>query len=344
MSKRLAIIGKWLFGAVLIVGAITGVAYAYYQASVKYQRECEEQASRVGALSTQKTNRANDCQDPKDYMPWGYVLIAWPEGITVWAIIFTLIAIAVQTYHTRRSAEASLKQANYLVGSERAWILVEEILPPKDLVPPSVLSQEELQRQAESALANDPEYQAANLVDRWEKEMLKREEIRANAAGMVGLWVLMCGFRFKVFGNTHAKLTESALIFRVVEGRVRGRDTEANFPAEPDYGAAAKAEEIPGMGTILAPGFRFTSGIPLWGGKLSPQEIVDIGQRRQFLCSYGFVRYRDAFEGTPVRETRFCYVYDVTRGGGVLIDPETKEPVSPNAFRVGGPTAYNRAT
>jgi hypothetical protein len=282
--------------------------------------------------------------------PW-HEKIAWSLGLALdiagiiglFFAVGTLKKLERQTKAGEESARAALDSARAVINSERAWVLVEELLPPKDLVPNSPFTGEALEREALRRLATDPEYLRANLTDQWELAMLKREEIRAEASALAGIWVLMMGFRFKIFGNTPAKLTASSLIFRLVDGRAKGNDTEPDLPDEPDYGTPSKPEEIPDMGSVLAPGFRFTVGVTLREGKLLPKEIVDIQQRRKFLCAYGFFRYRDSFEGTPDRETRFCYIYDVTRGGGVLIDPTTQLPVSPSAFRAGGPSAYNRA-
>ncbi|MDR5729930.1 MAG: hypothetical protein RB191_21160 [Terriglobia bacterium] len=60
--------------------------------------------------------------------------MAWPEGITAWAIILTLGAITWQSFETHRAATASrnaasaaLEHANHIVASERAWVLVERV-------------------------------------------------------------------------------------------------------------------------------------------------------------------------------------------------------------------------
>jgi hypothetical protein len=128
-----------------------------------------------------------------------------------------------------------------------------------------------------------------------------------------------------------------------VNGRKKGISTEPDLPEQPEYGNPSKAEDVPDMGTVLAPSFKFSTAVTLREGKLIEEDIADINEGRKFLCTYGFVRYKDSFEGTPVRETRFCYVYDVTRGG-TLVDPKTREPIAPDAFRVGGPSTYNEAT
>jgi len=308
------------------------------------------QQTTQASSGTPSSNAQQDAKIPKWYIQFLYRLFTWPEGVTAWAIILTLMAIAEQTKQTteasragQAAAEAAQLNAQAVINSERAWILVKRILPPKELVPPSPLTGQALEQEALRLLANDLDYIAANEKDRYRMTIVKKEEIRASTAGLAGLWVLMIGFRFKVYGNTPARIIESALIFRVVDGRPNGLNTEPDLPESPDYGTPSNSEEIPDMGTVLAPAFQFTSGVPLFGGKLSPEEVIDISERKKFLCAYGFVRYRDSFEKTPDRETRFCYFYDV-KLGGVYIEPNTGKRISPDAFRVGGPPEYNRAT
>lgn len=54
-----------------------------------------------------------------------YHLFSWPGGVSVWALILTLAAVAEQAVETRKAAEAALKQANHMVASERPFIMVE---------------------------------------------------------------------------------------------------------------------------------------------------------------------------------------------------------------------------
>jgi hypothetical protein len=77
----------------------------------------------------------DQCNGGRTEQPWDWRrLVAWPEGITAWAIILTLGAITWQTIETHRTATASrnaacaaLKQANHIALSERAWVLVKRV-------------------------------------------------------------------------------------------------------------------------------------------------------------------------------------------------------------------------
>lgn len=44
--------------------------------------------------------------------PNWYHIFSWPEGVTTWAVILTLLAIAEQTSETRKAAEAAARQVD----------------------------------------------------------------------------------------------------------------------------------------------------------------------------------------------------------------------------------------
>ncbi|WP_263377303.1 hypothetical protein [Granulicella paludicola] len=56
-----------------------------------------------------------------------YLLVGWPEGVTVWALLLTLLAIAEQTSETRTAAQAALRQVNIQATGMRQWVDVEVI-------------------------------------------------------------------------------------------------------------------------------------------------------------------------------------------------------------------------
>jgi hypothetical protein len=76
-------------------------------------------------------------EQPRENKPQGWhKFVAWPEGITAWAIMLTLGAIIWQAKETRKAAVAaqtsvSLANANIqtLKDIERSWILEEIIFP-----------------------------------------------------------------------------------------------------------------------------------------------------------------------------------------------------------------------
>jgi len=112
MMKHFTLWGKFLLAVFVAIGAITLVTYEEDKASDKYQRDCQ---SHVSAVSSARNNdnayRTDECQDPKQYMPWWYVLIAWPDGITVWSLLATFGAIIWQAIETRKAAIGAINAA-----------------------------------------------------------------------------------------------------------------------------------------------------------------------------------------------------------------------------------------
>lgn len=107
MLKRLGFIGRWILGIALVVGAIVVVTRQDQHARSKHKRECQEHMAAIPSLIRDKEYGDDYCKEPSNYMQWWDVLIAWPEGITVWVILVTLAVIAEQTRQTRRSADIS---------------------------------------------------------------------------------------------------------------------------------------------------------------------------------------------------------------------------------------------
>ena len=127
MLKRLLVIAKISAGVVLIVAAVVFVTYEEHRARDKYQRECQKNIPVVAVSAENTTCGPDKCTDPKEYLPWWYVLVAWPEGIATWAVMFTLGAIVWQSYETRKAADAALLNSQAIVNSERAWLVAEPV-------------------------------------------------------------------------------------------------------------------------------------------------------------------------------------------------------------------------
>jgi hypothetical protein len=114
----------------------------------------DEYATLKGSQETASPNKAapavepnqNHPQENPKYSYWdspsGHIFhnaFRWPEGTTVWAIILTLLAIAEQTGHTRKAAEATQvsakatqqqasfmkEQSDLMVSKERAKLRFE---------------------------------------------------------------------------------------------------------------------------------------------------------------------------------------------------------------------------
>ena len=113
MLKRLPVLAKVLLGCAVIIGAIVSVTRYEQNAARYYKAKCQENVTKVTVpfLPEEQPTKSNQCQDPKEYMPWWYVLVAWPEGIAAWGLLFTLGAIIWQSWETRKSAEATESSA-----------------------------------------------------------------------------------------------------------------------------------------------------------------------------------------------------------------------------------------
>lgn len=161
---------------------------------------------------------------------------------------------------------------------------------------------------------------------------------------MDGVWRETITYIFQVIGHSPVRVIESKLIFRLVEGRKSKRNPkkmEADLPDTPVYGQPDTLLDIPTMGDIVAPGDGPHVPVGLDTQILKKEEVEELKTWKKFAVAYGFVRYRDAFAKSKIRETRFCYVYDVPQG---LIPPDRAGKTNPNTFRVGGPPEYNDVT
>jgi len=116
---------KWLCCFAIVASAIVSVAYEQHYAREKYQAKSQADCILLSVSVEEKHSCAKDTQSRKDYAPWWYVLVAWPEGITTWAIIATGFVIAWQSNETRKAAKGALLNAQAFINAERARILFE---------------------------------------------------------------------------------------------------------------------------------------------------------------------------------------------------------------------------
>lgn len=88
---------------------------------------------------------ANDAPEPRAYSKqanrnspgWNFahLVFGWPNGVTVWAVLVTLVVIAEQTHETRRAANAtSIAAENAMVQSELSRKTLIQQYRPKLIV------------------------------------------------------------------------------------------------------------------------------------------------------------------------------------------------------------------
>jgi len=101
---------KWL----TIFLGVTGLIVTIVLMTCKYQNSRKEQVRTATELSLptaisppQDANSKKQCSDCTGKTPCWYILLAWPEGITVWVVILTFAVIGWQADETRKTAEAT---------------------------------------------------------------------------------------------------------------------------------------------------------------------------------------------------------------------------------------------
>jgi len=100
---------RWIAAACIFVGAIALVVAKQHAAAEEYKADRERYCAAFSHSEEQRVGCTEENASAKDYLPWWYILVSWPEGITVWAIIGTGFVIAWQSHETRRSANAALQ-------------------------------------------------------------------------------------------------------------------------------------------------------------------------------------------------------------------------------------------
>jgi hypothetical protein len=100
---------------------VTGQQHA---AAEKYEAAREKRCASSFPLDSEKQDTCKHERDsPGNYLPWGYILVAWPEGVAAWAIILTLVVIGWQSNETRNAAIAAAKGVDATITAERSWII-----------------------------------------------------------------------------------------------------------------------------------------------------------------------------------------------------------------------------
>jgi hypothetical protein len=129
--KKILTFWRWIVGAAIGFGTIFFVTYKQHSAAEKYKHHREEYCAALVATAEQKKACIEERTTARDYLPWRYELIAWPEGITTWAIIATGFVIGWQSWETRKAAKAvedqtrevALQNSN-LIAKERARVAI----------------------------------------------------------------------------------------------------------------------------------------------------------------------------------------------------------------------------
>lgn len=106
---------KYLVILVVFLGFAFVIARHDEDAALKSAQEPASQGNPSVAGVPDKDHPQDHKNDTAWDSPSGHIFhsaFMWPEGITVWAIILTLLAIAEQTKHTAKAAQATAKSAD----------------------------------------------------------------------------------------------------------------------------------------------------------------------------------------------------------------------------------------
>jgi hypothetical protein len=143
-------------------------------------------------------------------------------------------------------------------------------------------------------------------------------------------------YNFQIFGTTPARITAVRFRCHLVEAHKSSIPSAPKLPPEPKYSTGRQPSEIPEGGRTVAPGGPFSIGVNI-ESSMSSAELADLRDKKKFLCSYGFIEYKDAFGRSG--KTQLCYVYNWPVGG--VITAPGGQVLNGEGFQLGGPPAYN---
>ncbi len=122
MRKRLAI----LIGlAVVLIAAIVLVTCENERSAEHYHQENINKSHPPASAPTRQGNSANQANNSHPEPACWHILLAWPNGITAWAIIATLFVIGWQSWETRQAAKAMQFSNMADIESKRARLVLK---------------------------------------------------------------------------------------------------------------------------------------------------------------------------------------------------------------------------
>jgi hypothetical protein len=106
MLRSLAIL------AVLLLGTTIYVTIQDQHATEQTPQQTAQQPNSPTTFSKSDKQSQDNTQKPSRNLPSWHRLFTWPDGMTAWAILLTLWAVAWQSNETRKAAQAALTTAN----------------------------------------------------------------------------------------------------------------------------------------------------------------------------------------------------------------------------------------
>jgi hypothetical protein len=117
MTKRLVQKVGWIVVCVAVVGAIILVAGQEQAATEKYERDRQTRCHQWSSTPAQEDACKHEHDSGSIYLNRWYVLLVWPNGIEVWAIILTGFFVGWQAWLTRQMAAHVDEQTGILQQS-----------------------------------------------------------------------------------------------------------------------------------------------------------------------------------------------------------------------------------
>lgn len=123
---------KYIVAVVLICWGAIYVSNQYQYAA----KQCDKEATKIDNLHVWQSRHAEytkECTEnaARDFPRW-YSVVRWPDGITILALILTLLVIAEQTGATKRAAEATEisndQNAAFFKTENRPWVGISKEL------------------------------------------------------------------------------------------------------------------------------------------------------------------------------------------------------------------------
>jgi hypothetical protein len=109
---------KYAVAFVVIFGFTVYVSRQTQQITEQGVQQTAPTTNGLAASNVQESQANQDAKNPKRNAPFWFRFFTWPEGVTAWAILLTLLAIAEQTKQTSRAAEAA--EASVKTGMDTA--------------------------------------------------------------------------------------------------------------------------------------------------------------------------------------------------------------------------------
>jgi len=85
----------------------------YDQNGEKYKAQCMKDGPSATAVETLvcTIEHSQEAQQSNNGVAWWHKLLTWPEGITGWLLMLTMVAVGWQAWETRKAADASQSQS-----------------------------------------------------------------------------------------------------------------------------------------------------------------------------------------------------------------------------------------